>query len=134
MARERIESYADHYVQSTERHPMEVLAGIVEKRGWGKRRIGVEMDTYYFSAKAFAVLQERLPHAASHDATYLVNWQRAVNSPQELAYMEPAARLHAPMHHRLFQPVSTGPRPEPVVAGTPHPRTLRTAHTRGHHH
>src|SRR3546814_8471670 len=79
---------------------MEVLAGIVEKRGWGKRRIGVEMDNYYFSAKAFAVLQERLPNAAFHDATYLVNWQRAVKSPQELAYMETAARIVERMHAR----------------------------------
>src|SRR3546814_8695586 len=69
MAADRIESYADHYVQSTERHPMEVLAGIIERRGWSKRRIGVEMDNYYFSAKAFAVLQERLPNAGFHDAT-----------------------------------------------------------------
>src|SRR3546814_6698321 len=57
MARERIESYADHYVQSTERHPMEVLAGIVEKRGWGKRRIGVEMDNYYRSEEHTSELQ-----------------------------------------------------------------------------
>src|SRR3546814_21194987 len=40
MARERIESYAAHTVQSTERHPSEVLAGIANTAGRGKRRIG----------------------------------------------------------------------------------------------
>src|SRR3546814_19234802 len=83
MARERIESYADHYVQSTERHPMEVLAGIVEKRGWGKRRIGVEMDNYYFSAKAFAVLQEPLPHAAFPHGPSPVNRPNGTASGRE---------------------------------------------------
>src|SRR3546814_2250236 len=106
MARERIESYADHYVQSTERHPMEVLARIVEKRGWGKRRICLEIDNYYFSAKAFAMLQERLPTAAFHDATYLVNWQRAVKSPQQLAYMETSARIVESMHARIEAPAN----------------------------
>ena len=37
---DRIESYPDHYVQSTERHPMQVLAEIIGRRGWDKRRIG----------------------------------------------------------------------------------------------
>src|SRR3546814_8551760 len=66
MAADRIESYADHYVQSTERHPMEVLAGIIERRGWSKRRIGVEMDNYYFSAKAFAVDRTSTRLTSSH--------------------------------------------------------------------
>src|SRR3546814_13371242 len=90
MAGDRTESYDDHYVQSTERHPMEVLAGIIERRGWSKRRIGVELDNYYFSAKAFAVLHERLPNAGFHDANYLANWQRAVKSPPALDYMDQA--------------------------------------------
>jgi ectoine hydrolase len=126
MAGERIESYADHYVQSTERHPMEVLAEIIEQRGWGKRRIGVEMDNYYFSAKAFAVLQERLPNAGFHDATYLVNWQRAVKSPQELAYMETAARIVERMHARIFETIEPGLRKNELVAEILHAGTLGT--------
>ncbi len=78
MAPERILGYADHYVQSSERHPMDRLAEILEGRGWGGRAIGVEMDNYYFSAAAFAALERHLPNAAFLDATGLVNWQRAV--------------------------------------------------------
>jgi len=53
LRHENIIGYPDHYVQSTERHPMDYLSGILKDRGWGGLRIGVEMDNYYFSAAAF---------------------------------------------------------------------------------
>src|SRR3546814_13829710 len=84
------------------------------------------MDNYYFSAKAFSVLQERLPNAAFHDATYLVNWQRAVKSPQELAYMETAARIVERMHARIFETVEPGLRKNELVADILHAGTLGT--------
>ncbi len=126
MPWERIESYADHYVQSTERHPMEVLAEIIERRGWGSRHIGVEMDNYYFSAKAFAVLQAQLPNARFSDATALVNWQRAVKSPQELTYMENAARIVERMHQRIFERIAPGQRKNELVAEILHAGALGT--------
>ncbi len=116
MAGDRLESYPDHYVQSPERHPMEVLADVIVRRGWDKRRIGVEMDNYYFSAKAYAVLQQRLPNARFQDATALVNWQRAVKSPQEIAYMEKAARIVERMHERIFEVIEPGMRKNELVA------------------
>jgi ectoine hydrolase len=88
---ENILGYPDHYVQSTERHPMDHLSGILADRGWGGLRIGVEMDNYYFSAAAFASLVSHLPNARFTDCTALVNWQRAVKSPQEIDYMRKAA-------------------------------------------
>jgi ectoine hydrolase len=126
MTGEQIESYADHYVQSTERHPMEVLAEIIGRRGWGKRRIGTEMDNYYFSAKAYEVLQTGLPNAAFRDATYLVNWQRAVKSPQELDYMEKAARIVERMHARIFEVIEPGLRKNALVAEILHAGALGT--------
>jgi len=126
LAPERIESYPDHYVQSTERHPMQVLAEIIRRRGWDKRRIAVEMDNYYFSAKAFATLQEELPNAAFSDATGLVNWQRAVKSPQELAYMEQAARIVEGMHARIFEKIEPGLRKNALVAEILHAGALGT--------
>jgi ectoine hydrolase len=126
MATDRLESYPDHYVQSPERHPMEVLAEVLTRRGWGKRRIGVEMDNYYFSAKAYAVLQERLPDARFHDATALVNWQRAIKSPQEIAYMEKAARIVERMHNRIFEVIEPGMRKNELVAEILHTGTFDT--------
>ncbi|CAH2935372.1 MAG: N-alpha-acetyl-L-2,4-diaminobutyrate deacetylase [uncultured Paraburkholderia sp.] len=73
---------------------MDYLArDVIEVRGWGALKIGVEMDNYYFSASAYRSLVEHLPKATWHDATSLVNWQRAVKSPREIEYMRVAARI-----------------------------------------
>ena len=116
MAPERILGYADHYVQSSARHPMDRLAEILEGRGWGGRAIGVEMDNYYFSAAAFAALERLLPNAAFRDATGLVNWQRAVKSEQELAYMGIAARIVEAMYARILEVAEPGRRKNELVA------------------
>ncbi len=108
MADDQIIGYPDHYVQSTERHPMDYLAGILESRGWGGRRIGVEMDNYYFSAACLAALERHLPNASFVDATGLVNWQRAVKSAAELDYMRRAARIVEAMHARILELVEPG--------------------------
>jgi ectoine hydrolase len=84
--------YPDHYVQSTEQHPMDYLSERIEERGWAQARIGVEMDNYWFSAASYASLHKHLPNAGFADVTGLVNWQRAVKSEQELVYMRTAAR------------------------------------------
>ena len=72
--RTEVVGYPDHYVQSTERHPMQHLAEVLSARGLTKGRIGVEMDNYYFSAKAYTSLVSALPDAVISDATALVNW------------------------------------------------------------
>ena len=94
LRHENILGYPDHYVQSTERHPMDYLSAQLTDRGWGGLRLGVEMDNYYFSAAAFAALTKHLPNARFSDCTGLVNWQRAVKSPQEIAYMRNACLLY----------------------------------------
>ncbi|WP_417408175.1 ectoine hydrolase DoeA [Hoeflea sp.] len=108
--------YADHYVQSTERHPMDYLSVKLEERGWGNKRIGVEMDNYWFSAAAYAALQKHLPNAKFSDVTALVNWQRAVKSNQELDYMRKAARLVERMHQTIFEKCEPGYRKCDLVA------------------
>ncbi|MEM5470230.1 ectoine hydrolase DoeA [Hoeflea sp. AS60] len=108
--------YADNYVQSTERHPMDYLSAKIDERGWGNKRIGVEMDNYWFSAAAFASLQKHLPNARFSDVTALVNWQRAVKSSQELDYMRNAARLVERMHQTIFDKCEVGYRKCDLVA------------------
>ena len=108
--------YPDHYVQSTERHPMDLLSQIIEERGWGRLSIGVEMDNYWFSAAAYGSLTRHLPNARFVDATALVNWQRAVKSPQELDYMRKAARIVEAMHARILEKVEPGMRKCDLVA------------------
>jgi ectoine hydrolase len=116
LGHDNIVGYADHYVQSTERHPMDFLSEVLAARGWGKLSIGVEMDNYWFSAAAFASLTKHLPNARFSDATALVNWQRAVKSPTEIDYMRKAARIVEAMHARIVDKVEVGMRKCDLVA------------------
>ena len=116
MCHDDIIGYPDNYVQSTERHPMDYLSDRITERGWGKARIGVEMDNYWFSAAAFASLQKHLPNARFTDTTALVNWQRAVKSAQELDYMRVAGKIVGKMHRRIFDKVEPGMRKCDLVA------------------
>ena len=108
--------YQDHYVMTPDRHPMQVLAALIADRGWSGAAIGVEMDNYYYSAAAHAALVAGLPNARFSDATALVNWQRAVKSPQELEYMRRAARIVEAMHTRILETVEPGLRKNELVA------------------
>ncbi|MEP1209883.1 MAG: ectoine hydrolase DoeA [Rhizobiaceae bacterium] len=108
--------YPDHYVQSTERHPMDYLSARLSDRGLASGSIGVEMDNYWFSAAAHQSLQKNLPNAEQQDATALVNWQRAVKSPQELAYMRTAGKIVERMHQRIVEKAEPGIRKCDLVA------------------
>ena len=108
--------YPDHYVQSTLCHPMELLAAMIRDRGYGSSRIGVELENYYFSAKAFLVLQHELPDAILADATALVNWQRAVKSEPEIAFIRKAARISEKIIDYVIERVEPGVRKSEVVA------------------
>ena len=88
-----IHGYADSYVQSTVRHPMQDLARILREMGLEQARVGVEMENYYYSAKAHAVLGAELPNATLVDATALVNWQRLVKSDEEIVFIRKAAAI-----------------------------------------
>ena len=131
MADSDIVGYPDHYVQSTERHPMQLLAAEVEKRWGGTARVGAEMDNYWFSAAAFATLQSALPNVRFSDATGLVNWQRAVKSPAELGFMRNAARLVERMHQVIFEKAEPGYRKCDLVADI-YAAGLRYDDTLGH--
>ncbi|PWK60615.1 ectoine hydrolase DoeA [Roseicyclus mahoneyensis] len=108
--------YPDDHVQNPDKHPMDYLSGILRDRGWGGLRIGVEMDNYYFTAAAFVSLTRNLPNARIMDATALVNWQRAVKSDTEIAYMRQAATIVERMHARIFDAVEVGMRKSDLVA------------------
>lgn len=108
MAQDNISGYPDHFVQSTERHPMDHLCGLIAERGWAKGRIGVEMDNYWYTAAAHAALQSHLKAAALVDANGLVNWQRVVKSDLEIEFIRRAARIVERMHRTIFDMVEPG--------------------------
>ena len=116
IAPESIHGYADHYVQSTTRHPMQDLAQLIRNQGGAKARIGVEMENYYYSAKAHAVLSEELPDATLVDATALVNWQRLVKSGEELDFIRKAARISEKVMATALERAAPGVRKNDLVA------------------
>jgi len=116
MKDENIFFYPDHYVQSTERHPMDYLSEIIQGKGWGSLHIGVEMDNYYFSAAAYKSLVTHLPNAKFKDATALVNWCRAVKSESELVFMKRAGRIVEEMHKRIADIIEPGMNKNSLVA------------------
>jgi len=111
--------YSDDYIMATERHAMQDLAGVIRARGWAGKRLGVEMENYYYSARAHAVLSVELGGHFT-DATALVNWCRAVKSPAEIGFMRRAARIVENMHARIFREVRPGKRKNEVAAAIFH--------------
>lgn len=117
LANDSIIRYPERYVQSTECHPMDYLAeAVITPNGWQGKRIGLEMDNYYFSAAAYRALVDGLPQATFVDATALVNWQRAIKSEREIAYMRIAARIVERVHARIFEEVHSGMRLNELAA------------------
>lgn len=93
MDDDRIIPYPDEYVASRERHPMQYLAKIIRERGWAKKRIGVETDDYYYTARWHDILTSSLPDARFVDAFLLVNWARMRKSKREIQYLREAGQI-----------------------------------------
>ena len=93
MEDDNVLGYADKYVQAATCHPMEDLAEWLRAIGYENARIGVELENYYYSAKAHMVLNAELPNATFVDATALVNWQRGIKSDEEMTFIRKAAKI-----------------------------------------
>ena len=111
MSADHVRGYDEAYIQTELRHPMEDLAEVL--KSLGAARVGVEMENYYYSAKAHEVLASRL---TTVDATALVNWCRAVKSEAELDYMRRAARISEAVVDRMAEMVEPGVAKNTVIA------------------
>jgi ectoine hydrolase len=108
--------YPEEYVQR-DLHPMEHFAdAVLRKRGWTGLSVGLEMDSFYFSAASFITLANRLPENRWKDATGLVNRQRAVKSETELSYMRIAGRILEKMYDRVLDVIEPGVKKNDLVA------------------
>ena len=116
MADDRAHGYSDHFVQANDCHPMEDLASLIAGKGYANKRIGLELDNYYFSAKAYLTLRQELPNAELMDATALVNWQRGVKSDEEIVFMRRAARISEKIVDGILDRVEPGVKKNELVA------------------
>lgn len=93
---EHVRAYSDDHVHSpVDKHPMDFVAAVIDELGHADDTIGVEMDAYYYTARAHQRLQSNLPDAAFTDADLLVNWVRVVKSDAEIELMQQAADISA---------------------------------------
>ena len=120
MAADSIIGYGDHFIQSTVFHPMQDLADQLKARGYENARIGVEMENYYYSAKAHQVLADALPNAQLIDATAVVNWQRLVKSQEEVGFIRKAARISEKVIETAIEKAAPGVRKNDLVADIMH--------------
>ncbi|MFC4557683.1 M24 family metallopeptidase [Virgibacillus kekensis] len=108
--------YADHYVQSTERHPMDFVCDLLREKKRDKQAIAVELDAYYFTAKSYMRLTQGLPNATFKDGTNLVNWVRIIKSQQEIKYIKQAAQISEKAMQVAYDTINQGVRECDVVA------------------
>ncbi|PTM59030.1 M24 family metallopeptidase [Desmospora activa] len=129
--RDNIIPYPDDYVQSLQKHPMDFIADCLTQIGQADRRIGVEMDSYYFTAQAYERLKKGMPDARFQDCTLLVNRVRMVKSDQEIAYMLKAARIAEGAMQMALESIAPGVRECDVAANIFHAQVSGTPHFGG---
>lgn len=86
-------SYLDNYVHADDCHPMDYISDVLIQRGYGNKVIGVEMDSFYFTAACFHLMRKWLPDATLVDAGFMVNWLRVVKSDKEIGLMRQAGKI-----------------------------------------
>jgi Xaa-Pro aminopeptidase len=110
MKPENVVGFPEDHVQTPARHPMDWVGKFIADKGWGKARIGVELEAYYYSPKAHMRLVAALPNATLVDADLLVSWIRAVKSPAEIAHMRKAATLVEGAMRKAYEVIEPGVR------------------------
>lgn len=116
MKPENVVGFPEDHVQRTDRHPMDWIAQWIGSKGWGGRRIGIELEAYYYSPKAHARLTAGLPNAKFQDADLLVNWIRAVKTQPEIDYLRKASLLAQAAISTAYEVIAPGVRECDAIA------------------
>ena len=117
---DNIIGYPEKLIQSPPLHPYDYVAKIIQDNNWSKKSIGVEMDSYYYSAECHARLITHLPNTTFRDATLLVNWVRLVKSDNEIEYMKQAGVLVQQAMRKAYATIKPGVRQCDVAADIQH--------------
>jgi len=90
---ENIIGYPEDYIQTDLKHPMNYMGDFIKEKGWGDKRVGVETDAYYYTARSHAALKQSLGRDDLADANLLGNWVRLVKTDAEIAMMSQAGKI-----------------------------------------
>lgn len=102
--------------------PIDVFKRIVREKGFGKRRIGLEVPRYYISVEEYLAIKDFLGTALKKNATLLIEELKFVKSPAELAYIRKAVTIADAAVDTFVKTAKPG-RTELQIAGEMH-RTL----------
>jgi ectoine hydrolase len=116
--------FSEPLVQHPVNHPYDELAELIRNRGWGKARIGVEMDAHYYTARSHQHLTKGLPEATFANNADLVNWARLVKSPAEITLMRDAGRICTHAMDRAIQVMKPGVPQQNVIAAIYEAQTI----------
>ena len=113
---ENIIGFSEPLVHHPINHPFDELAALIQSRGWGSVRIGVELDAHYYTARAHHHIVKGLPNASISDSQEIVNWARLVKSDAELVYMREAGKIVTETMHNALKKIQPGVRQFEVTA------------------
>nr|WP_240607108.1 M24 family metallopeptidase [Cryobacterium aureum] len=120
--------YPESFVHRPHLHPFDWVADALRERGLVEpNRVGLEMDSQFFSPKAYRALETGLPEWTFVDAIELVNWVRVIKTDAEIAQMRLAARVAESAMTAAVEHVKIGVRQcdaaaaisQAQIAGTP---------------
>lgn len=97
LPQENIVGYPESYVHRPHIHPFDWVAFALRQRYLiapaSRGCVGLEMDSHFFSPKAYRALVNAIPEWTLVDSFELVNWVRLVKSPAEIQLMRNAAMV-----------------------------------------
>ena len=116
LKKENIIVYDEKYIHVWPVHPYDRLVDFIKEKKWDKLKIGVEMDSHYFTAYSYEKLKNGLPNSEIKDCERLVNWVRLVKSDEEIKYMKIASQITQLGMKTAFDEISPGVRQCDAVA------------------
>ncbi len=108
--------YPEKLIQSPPQHPFDFVSDYLKTNNWANKNIGVEMDSYYYTAETHHRLTSQCPNAKFHNAHLLVNWIRLIKSDAEIEFMKKASVLVQLGMQKAYDSIKPGVR-QNVVAG-----------------
>lgn len=127
LSSDHVLGYSEAYVDSPDKHPMSFVVDAIKERGWCGGALGIEMDAFYLTPRAFATLKRSLPTTRIVDAGPLVNWVRLVKSDTEIELLRQSGTIASRAMKVAIERIASGVRQCDVaaqvyaaqIAGTP---------------
>ena len=116
LKEENILGYPENLIQAPPAHPYNYVANYIHENKWENKNIGVEMDSYYYTAENHNRLLKQCPNATFKNAHLLVNWIRYIKSESEIIYMKEGAKLVQAGMQTAFDEIKPGVK-QSFVAG-----------------